>query len=151
MGEPSAPGRPNVPGALLPSGTGESTTGMTEPRPITPDLLASLTKQAEVEMAPALLPPTADPRLADEALQAVTGGVTTATWRQNVAVTALWSISETRNAWINLQGVGWKKIINGRDGSFTSLVTLASQAKQTGKPITVREESDGMIYEIYLW
>ena len=35
--------------------------------------------------------------------------------------------------------------------AFTTLVTLASQAKQTNRPITCREESDGMIYEIYFW
>ena len=73
-----------------------------------------------------------------------------ATWRSGQVI-ALWSVNEIRNAWANVQGVGWKKIYNGRDGSFLALTTLASQARQTGRSINFREEADGMIYEIYLW
>jgi hypothetical protein len=47
--------------------------------------------------------------------------------------------------------VGWKKLYNGRDGAFSALVTLAAQARQTGRNVSCREEADGMIYEIYLW
>ncbi len=75
----------------------------------------------------------------------------TATWRSGVTVTALWSINEVRNAWMYVPTVGWRKLYNGRDGSFTALVTLAAQARQTGRPIAFREEADGMVYEIYLW
>ena len=78
------------------------------------------------------------------------GGVTAATWRTG-QVTALWSIDETRNAWMLVSGVGWRKLFNGRDGAFTALVVLASQARQTGRTINFREEADGMVYEIYLW
>jgi hypothetical protein len=75
----------------------------------------------------------------------------TGTWQISKQVTAMWSINEVRNAWMNVQGVGWRKIYNGRDGAFTALVALASQARQTGSPISFREEADGMVYEIYLW
>lgn len=74
----------------------------------------------------------------------------TATWRSG-QVSALWSINEVRNAWVNVAGVGWRKIFNGRDGAFMALTALASQARQTGRSINFREEADGMIYEIYLW
>lgn len=131
-------------------GSALETTGMSEPRPLTPEMLASLTAQAEVEMRPMLLPPGANPQLAAEA-EAEAAAAVTGTWRQNAVVTALWSIAEIRNAWIHLQNIGWRKIVNSRDGSFTTLVSLAAQAKQTGRAITCREETDGMIYEIYLW
>jgi hypothetical protein len=75
----------------------------------------------------------------------------TATWRTGVQITALWSIDETRNAFAYVDGVGWKKLFNGRDGAFAALATLASQARQTGRTVNLREEADGMIYEIYLW
>jgi hypothetical protein len=139
---------PMISGALASIGTSEAP-GMTEPMQISPDMLAALTAQAAVEMGPVLLPAGANAQLAAQAAQAASA--ITGTWRQNVLVTALWCVAETRNAWINLQNIGWRKIANGRDGSFMALVTLASQAKQTSKPITCREESDGMIYEIYFW
>jgi hypothetical protein len=75
----------------------------------------------------------------------------TATWQTNVTIDALWSIDETRNAFMHVVGLGWRKIFNGRDGAFQALVLLASQARQTGRPCNLREEADGMIYEIYLW
>jgi hypothetical protein len=75
----------------------------------------------------------------------------TATWRTNVTIDALWSIDETRNAFMHVVGLGWRKVFNGRDGAFQALVLLASQARQTGRPCNLREEADGMIYEIYLW
>ena len=96
--------------------------------------------------APTMTPPATAATSGD----ASAGGVT-ATWRNNVHITALWSIEETRNAFVHVAGVGWRKIYNGRDGSFQALVTLASQARQTNRPVHLREEADGMIYAIYLW
>jgi hypothetical protein len=78
-------------------------------------------------------------------------GAVTATWRTNMTVTATWSIDEIRNAWMYVNGLGWRKLFNGRDGAFTALVTLATHARQTGRPISFREEPDGMVYEIYVW
>lgn len=91
--------------------------------------------------------PTAGPPTVGDA---ATGEEVSATWRSGQVI-ALWSVNEIRNAWANVQGVGWKKIYNGRDGSFLALTTLASQARQTGRSINFREKADGMIYEICLW
>lgn len=96
---------------------------------------------------------TSGPRL--EPPQLATGtreaeGVTAATWHTGV-VTAQWAIHETRNAWIQLSGLGWRKIFNGRDGAFQALVTLAAQSRQTGRQIHVRVDDDQMVHEIYLW
>lgn len=100
---------------------------------------------ADVESGPSLLPP--------QAIRSTAVGEdgVTASWHNGVKVDALWSIDETRNAWVRIVGVGWKRIYNGRDGAFQALVTLASQARQTGRPINVREETGGIIHEIYLW
>jgi hypothetical protein len=92
----------------------------------------------------------AGPTLAAPAVAATVDGITAATWKSG-QVTALWSIEDTRNAWMQVSGVGWRKLYNGRDFAFTALVILASQARQTGKTIQFREEADGMVYEIYLW
>jgi hypothetical protein len=118
----------------------------TEPKPITDERLADvLEAEAEIEGRPTLDPTSI------AGVQAAAVGAVTGTWRTGVTVTALWSINEIRNAWMHVAGLGWRKLYNGRDGSFRALVTLAAHARQTGRPINFREEADGMVYEIYSW
>jgi len=90
------------------------------------------------------------PSLSGPASALAADGITASTWRSGT-VTALWSNDEARNAWMLVSGIGWRKLLNARDGAFVALVTLASQARQTGRTIQFREEADGMVYEIYLW
>ena len=91
-----------------------------------------------------LQPPAGTVRLA--AADTVTG-----TWQNNATVDAMWFADEVRNAWMHVAGIGWKKIFNATDAAFTALVTLAAQARETGRPMAYREESDAMVHEIYLW
>ncbi|WP_433047909.1 hypothetical protein [Dactylosporangium sp. CS-033363] len=121
--------------------------GFTEPKAFSPAEVAAKTQAPPaIETArPTLLPPTV------AGAQTVAADAVTATWRSNQTVTATWSISEPRNAWMHVKDLGWRKLYNGRDWAFTALVTLAAQARQTQRPITFREEADGMVYEIYLW
>jgi hypothetical protein len=118
--------------------------GTTEPQELTDETLQALTGGSASAGAPTLLPPGAE-------AAAGAAGAVTATWRTNVQISALWSIDEVRNAWAYVVGVGWKKLYNGRDGAFSALAELAAQARQTGATTSLREEADGMIYEIYLW
>jgi hypothetical protein len=118
--------------------------GTAEPS-LRPEDVSTATPAAGPEARPTLGPPAGVGAAGDAV------GAVTATWRTGVTVTALWSINQPRNAFMFVPNVGWKRIFNGRDGAFTALVTLASQARQTGRPISFREEPDGMVYEIYLW
>jgi hypothetical protein len=127
---------------------GTGSVGLTEPKPLTEEQLAVSVATA-VEARPRLTPPTVEGAATGIALEEVTA--VGATWRSGVTVSALWSINEIRNAWMHVVGLGWRKLFNGREGAFTALVTLASQARQTGRQIAFREEADGMVYEIYLW
>jgi hypothetical protein len=122
--------------------------GVSEPAAITDEQLRAMvegTGSAAATEAPTLSPPGT----AGAAAEAV-GGVT-GTWRNSMVVTAMWSINETRNAWMYVSGLGWRKLFNGRDGAFMALTAIAGQARQTGHQITFREEADGMVHEIYLW
>jgi hypothetical protein len=67
------------------------------------------------------------------------------TWHTNVRIDA------TRTASVHIAGVGWRGIYDGGDGAFLALTMLAAQARQTDRPVSLREEDDGMIHEIYLW
>jgi hypothetical protein len=135
-----APGPTETPPSAVTDGTGP---GMAEPK-ILPEQALAESATAAAGSRPVLAPPSAAADAGARAQQV------TATWR-NGTVTALWSINQARNAWMHVPGIGWKKLFNGRDWSFTALVTLASQARQTGRQIAFREEADGMVYEIYLW
>jgi hypothetical protein len=128
---------------VTPREGGAASTGTSAPKELTDDQLARLVTGTIAATAgqPQLFPPGA----------AVAAEGVTATWRTNVQITALWTIDEVRNAFVHIDGVGWKKLYNGRDGAFSALVTLAAQARQTGRNVSCREEADGMIYEIYLW
>jgi hypothetical protein len=141
--------------SLIPSqATGASTAagrsaapGTTAPEQLPDETMQALTGGSTAAGAPTLLPPGAEGAAAATA----GAGAVTATWRTNVQISALWSIDEVRNAWAFVVGIGWKKLYNGRDGAFAALATLAAQARQTGRNVSLREEADGMIYEIYLW
>src|SRR5262249_34481332 len=138
-----AGGPPTPPGP----GTGHRP-GLEAPGRAAPEAADTAGADSAVISAPSLVPPQlrGAGALSESALEAVT-----AVWRGDQFVDALWSADQVRNAWALIRGLGWRKIYNGRDGAFTALTALASQARQTGRPITFREEPDGMIHEIYLW
>jgi hypothetical protein len=83
----------------------------------------------------------------------VVAGATTgvSAWQNNKRITALWSISQNRNSWVGVDGVGWKRLVNNSDSAIVALTMLASHARAKGSGVNYREESDGMIYEMYVW
>ncbi|MDX3380507.1 hypothetical protein PV682_03480 [Streptomyces niveiscabiei] len=118
-------------------------------KPLTDVMVQRFEQTAAGEARPTITPELHGDLRAAAAVQAAT--TITGTWTQNVMVDALWSINQTRNAYFHVKGGGWKKIYNATDWAFTALTTLASQARQTNHAISFREESDGMVHEIYLW
>lgn len=90
------------------------------------------------DAAPALLP-------ADGAMTGITA------WQNNKKITGLWSINQNRNSWLHVEGVGWKKLANNSDSAVVALTMLGAHAREKGTNVNYREESDGMIREIYAW
>ncbi|MGW1786105.1 hypothetical protein ACWCQQ_44585 [Streptomyces sp. NPDC002143] len=136
---------------MLPPGVdvGLSAIPLTESGRPKPDAMAVRFDEAPGEARPVVHP---DTRTTEPALRTIgAGGSATEGWIQNVLVDAMWSTGQTRNAHLHVKGGTWKKIHNGSDAAFTALTTLAAQARQTGRPITFREEPDGMVHEIFLW
>lgn len=120
--------------------------GSSRPKPLSDEQMAATSGTGAGAAGPSQSPPQAGSEKASSGAD----GVTAAIWRSGT-VTALWSRNEVRNAWMHVANLGWRKLFNGRDGSFQALTFLASQAKQTGRTIQFREEADTMIHEIYLW
>lgn len=118
-----------------------SRSGQSRPREI---LLDDPTVVRSAGAAPRLTPPGMSSAVA------VPTGVTGA-WTSGVTIDAAWTINESRNAFFHVAGAGWKKVFNGTDGAFTALLTLITQAKQTGHQVALREEADGLVHEVFLW
>ncbi len=80
---------------------------------------------------------------------AIAAGVSA--WQNSKKFNALWSINQNRNSWVGVEGIGWKKLANNSDSAIVALTMLASHARAKGSSVNYREESDGMIYEMYVW
>jgi len=75
-------------------------------------------------------------------------------WQNNRRITGLWAINETRNAWVFVAGLGWRKIANDRDTAFQAMLNECIQAKADNRPVNFREVGVGgniEIHEIYVW
>jgi hypothetical protein len=71
-------------------------------------------------------------------------------WHNSKKVVGLWTKAETRNAWINLSELGWKKIYSGSDSSVTAFNIIAGSALEKQTLVNVLIENDQII-EIYAW
>lgn len=72
-------------------------------------------------------------------------------WQYGKKINALWSINENRNSWVGVTGVGWVKLANNNDTAIVALTMLGADAKLTQGTVNYRQESDGMIHEMYVW
>jgi hypothetical protein len=85
-------------------------------------------------------------------LPVMEGGVTGVTaWQNNKQITSLWSINQNRNSWVGVSAIGWRKLANNSDSAIVALTMLSAHAREKGSVVNYREESDGMIHEMYVW
>lgn len=79
------------------------------------------------------------------------------TWQADARVTALWSINQNCNAWMYTwnrptnSNIGWVKLPTTSESGCVALNMLASSARLTQTRLDYRQESDGLVHEIYLW
>ena len=99
--------------------------------------------------AAALVAPTAEPP--SGGLEAGAGGVGASVWVSGKKINALWAISENRNSWVGVAGVGWLKLANNSDSAIVALTMLGANAKLTQGTVNYRQEADNMIHEMYVW
>ena len=91
------------------------------------------------------------PNLTPPSQRAVEAGDAVAAWHSGKKITALWSNDAPLNAWITIDGMGWKRLSTAQESAHVSLAMLAAHAEQTGATVNVRIEADGMVHEIYVW
>ena len=112
-----------------------------------PDQLPPAAGQLSGDLATGDAQPSQTPPAATET--GTSGGITA--WNNDKRVTALWSINQNRNAWVYINGVGWKRLSTASDSANLALTVLAAHAKQSQTNYTYRDESDGLIHESYVW
>ena len=116
------------------------------------DVLASGSNTSSDGGAAATAAPTAQPpALTSTGGTSGGGGIAATVWVNNKKINALWAINENRNTWVAVTGVGWVKLANNSDSAIVALTMLGANARQTQGNVNYRQESDGMLHEIYVW
>ncbi len=92
----------------------------------------------------------AAPALAAAGVTAQAAKATATTWQDNKTVTNQWTINQDRNSWMGVSGLGWQKLSTASDSGSVALTMLAASAIVSKRPVNFRQESDGMVHEIYL-
>lgn len=74
-------------------------------------------------------------------------------WNSNLRIVGTWSIAESRNFWINVGTIGWRKCANNSDSAIMSLGILCTAARQNNNPVNYFETDDAnkLIAQIYVW
>ena len=72
-------------------------------------------------------------------------------WNNNVKIVSTWGIAENNNGWLNVSGLGFRKIKETNSQSFLALVMLGAHARDKSSIVNLRTEADNKIYEMYVW
>ena len=75
-------------------------------------------------------------------------GVENTGWRSNARVIGLWAINEDRNAWVYMDGYGWRKVSPDNDNILHDMLAQLIAAKARGGAVTFYEEQ-GVIKQLY--
>jgi C1A family cysteine protease len=77
-------------------------------------------------------------------------GIEDTGWRSNARVVGLWAINQDRNAWVYMDGYGWKKIAPDNDNIVHDMLAQLIAAKAKGGTVSFYEEQ-GVIKQIYVF
>jgi hypothetical protein len=90
---------------------------------------------------PTLVPPT---QLAGDTKAA-------AGWQNNKKVTGMWAICADKNAWMHVDGLGWRAFASNSESAIMAFNIIAAHAKTTGKPTNFYEGDDGKVTTLLVW
>jgi hypothetical protein len=58
-------------------------------------------------------------------------------WINNVNVVQTYASNDSQNAWVNLPGVGWKKIKTGATDGVTNMFIMFNAARANARTVSV--------------
>ncbi len=70
-------------------------------------------------------------------------------WNTNARIRGLWSNSAERNAWVFVQGAGWRKLANESSAMQHALVLQTLAAKGSNRPVNILEDNQ-VVRELYV-
>jgi hypothetical protein len=119
--------------------SGGSAIAGSQPRELTALELTNTGTAKQPSSVPTLTPPQSS------------GSGVTATWMSDQRINALWSINESRNVWVGVTNIGWKKLADNSDSAIMSLTILAAHARLAQTRYDYFEGDDGKIAQCYIW
>lgn len=97
--------------------------------------------------ASAVAVPTQEPPVQSSQQDAVAAG-----WQNNKKVTGLYrTCGNDRNAWMHLEGIGWRKFMENSDSAIMAFNIIAAHAKTTNKTVNYYEGDDNKITTLYVF
>lgn len=72
-------------------------------------------------------------------------------WDNNKKIVGTWGKAEDKNAWLNISGIGFRKIRNTNAQTLLALLLLGAHARDKNRNVNVRTEADNQVYELYVW
>ena len=72
-------------------------------------------------------------------------------WQTDKKVLGLWRNSATRNAYMYVDQMGWRKFADNSDSAIVAFNVIAAHAKALGKPVQFYEEADNKVSTLYVW
>jgi hypothetical protein len=75
-------------------------------------------------------------------------------WQNNRRIIGLWTNNQAVNAWVYVDGLGWRKLTNPDDDVTLAMLALCVHAKADNRPVNFFEVGTGgniEIQEIYVW
>ncbi len=75
-----------------------------------------------------------------------------AAWQMDKKVTGLYrTCGNDRNAWMHLEGIGWRKFMETSDSAIMAFNIIAAHAKTTNKTVNYYEGDDGKVNTLYVF
>ncbi|MBE9228824.1 hypothetical protein IQ264_25770 [Phormidium sp. LEGE 05292] len=125
--------------------TSQSTALLNYPTENPPATVTAAAAAAAIEDYPTQEPPSQLQLVAQS--KAVSAG-----WQTDKKITGLWSIcSDQRNAFMYVDGMGWRKFADNSDSAIMAFNIIAAHAKVTGKGTYFYEGDDGKVNTLYVW
>ncbi|MGJ7030763.1 hypothetical protein [Niabella hirudinis] len=72
-------------------------------------------------------------------------------WNNNTRIVQTWGKAENNNAFLNITGLGWKKIKETNTQAFLALLMIGAHGRDKNSIVNVRTEADNKVYELYVW
>jgi len=72
-------------------------------------------------------------------------------WDNNKKIVGTWGKAEDKNAWLNISGIGFKKIKNTNAQALLAILMLGVHARDKNRNVNVRTEADNMVHELYVF